>query len=95
MSLYDIIAIQDELLRHLDFEEASSVNSAKKVITAGKRWLVLSPNSSSSEGNSMALNVEQVQEMVERAQNYVSANTTDDSHARVRFLSVQTGFRGR
>ena len=83
---YTVEQIEQTLLDNADFEEADSVTKAKAFVTAAKRWLILRPNSASHQGNSLSLNVGQVESMMIRAQDFISANAVNSG--RVRFLGM-------
>jgi hypothetical protein len=83
--------VQDALIENADFEEVASVTKAKAFITAAKRYFILAPNSSSKEGASLSLNIQQVENLMRRAQDYVRANDTANNSSarpRVNFLGV-------
>ena len=91
---YDLATVQNDLLDYCDFEEQDSVSRAKSYITAANRWLTIVAASSSNQGSSLTRNVQQVQQMIARAQSFVAAkDTASAGKSRVRFLSVNQGFR--
>ncbi len=83
---YTVEQIEQTLLDNADFEEADSVTKAKAFVTSAKRWLILRPNSASHQGNSLSLNAGQVESMMVRAQDFISANAVNSG--RVRFLGM-------
>lgn len=85
--------IQEALLENADFEEVASVTKAKAFITAAKRWFILAPNSSSKEGVSLSLNSQQIENLMKRAQEFVSLNDTASENSgrpRVAYLAVRS-----
>ena len=89
-----IADIEADILEYADFEEVGSVARARLFVTAAKRWLILRPESASNQSSSLSMSKSFVADMLKRAQNYVSANSSaSDGGGRVRFLSA-TDFRG-
>ena len=87
---YPLTQVQEDLLDNADFEESGSVSKAKAFITAAKRWLILRPQSSSHQGNSLSMDVNQVRQMLSRAQSYVAANDTSSAaNSNTRFFSAE------
>lgn len=85
-----IADIETDLLEYADFEEVGSVSRARIFITAAKRWLILRPESASDQSSSMSMSKSVVVDLLNRAQNYVSANASLPSGGvgGVRFLSA-------
>ena len=81
----------DELLNNADFEEVGSVAKASAFITAAKRFFILSPEQQAHQGTMMRVSVEQIERLMQRAQQFVDVNSGRTS--RVRFLSAAGGFR--
>lgn len=88
----DIEAIEQELHDNCDFEEVGSVAKANAFVTAAKRLLAFSPESSSNEGSSLSFNRSALTSLLDRAQQYIAV--TSGKGSRTRFLSVSGGFRG-
>jgi hypothetical protein len=89
---WSITDVQNAILDNADFEEVGSVAKAKLFATAARRWLILRPQSASHQGNSLTLNAQYVNEMLARAQAYITANSNNSGTT---FLGVDyTGFRG-
>jgi hypothetical protein len=85
-----ISEIESDLLDFADFEEVGSVSRARSFITAAKRWLILRADSASHQSSSMTIGKTYVQDMLKRAQDFVSANSRAGG---VRHLGVGRGFR--
>jgi hypothetical protein len=85
-----ISEIESDLLDFADFEEVGSVSRARSFITAAKRWLILRADSASHQSSSMTIGKTYVQDMLKRAQDFVSANSRTGG---VRHLGVGRGFR--
>jgi hypothetical protein len=85
----------DEVLELLDanadFEAAQSVSKAQAFLTATTKYLFLVPQSQSDQGSSLAISPATVENLANRARNFIAANRTPSST--VRFLSVSEGFR--
>jgi hypothetical protein len=81
----------DTLLDNADFEESTSVAKAQAFITAAVRYFILTPQSQSDQGSSMAISTTQIENLLNRARNFVALNQTVSSN--VKFLSVSEGFR--
>jgi hypothetical protein len=82
----------DTLLDNADFESAQSVSKAASFVTAATQYFILTPQSQSDQGSSMAISATQIENLLNRARAFVSANRTNSGSA-VRFLSVSGGFR--
>lgn len=93
MAAPTIDEVTDDLLENADFEEQSSVAKARAFITAAKRYLILSPQSQSDQSSSLTISVEQIMDLMRRAQQYVDHKAAINSGSRVRFLSAAEGFR--
>lgn len=94
MTTYDLATVEADLLDYSDYEEQNSVSRAKSYITAANRWLTIVAASASNQGSSLTRNVQQVSQMLARAQSFVAANdTASASKSKVRFLSINQGFR--
>ena len=77
MAVYtDIATAEAALLANLDFEEVGSIAKAKAVISAGRAWMILRPESASSQSESMSLGKSFVAEILDAARRYVAANET-------------------
>jgi hypothetical protein len=81
----------DTLLDNADFEESSSVSKAQSFATAAKRYFILTPSSQSDQQSSMSISVQQIENLMNRALEFIAANRT--STGVVQFLSVSEGFR--
>jgi hypothetical protein len=81
----------DTLLENADFEGAQSVSKATAFVTAATQYFILTPQSQSDQGSSMAISATQIENLLNRARAFVAANRTPSSV--VRFLSVSGGFR--
>jgi hypothetical protein len=81
----------DTLLDNADFEQSTSVSKAQAFITAAVRYFILTPQSQSDQGSSMAISTTQIENLLNRARNFVALNQTVSSN--VKFLSVSEGFR--
>jgi len=91
---YDLTTVEDDLLEYSDFEETDSVSRAKLFITAAKRWIILAAASASNQGSSLTRSKAEVMQMLARANSFVAAkDTAAAGQSRVRFLSVNQGFR--
>ncbi len=89
-----IAEIEADLLEYADFEEVNSVARAKLFITAAKRWLILRPESASSQGQSLSIGKSNIEAMLKRAQDFVAtSNSTSGAVGGVRFLGVGDNFR--
>ena len=90
-----IADIETDLLDYADFEEVGSVARARLFITAANRWLILRADSASNQSSSMTIGKSFVENILKRAQDYVSQNatTSDGARASVRFLGVGSNFR--
>jgi hypothetical protein len=87
--------IESDLLEYADFEEVASVPRARLFITAAKRWLILRADSASSQSQSLTIGKGFVENLLKRAQEFVSANATSSGGGvgGVRFLGVGDNFR--
>lgn len=85
--------VLDDLIDNADFEEVSSVAKARTFATAAKRFLILNPQAQSDQGSSLTMSVAQVENLLKRAQLYISQTTASTSAGAVRFLSASQGFR--
>jgi len=85
LTTWTIDEVQDSLIENADFEEMGSVPKAKLFTAAAKRWLILRPNSASHLGNSLTLNAQYVNEMLQRALAFIQSNSAGDG---VRFLTT-------
>ena len=83
--------IEDDLDEYADFEEVASVSRAKSYVTAARRWLMRVAGSSSN-GGSMTRNVVQVEGVMKRAAEFITANDTANNGG-VRVLTIGTDFR--
>lgn len=93
MAVEPIDALND-CVTYADWEETGSVTRAKAFITAVNRYLLLSPQSQSDQGQSLAISVTELANMRNRAQVFVAQSVESGSGASVRFLGVsQVGFR--
>lgn len=81
----------DALLDNADFEAARSVSKANAFATAATRYFILTPQSQSDQGSSMAISVAQIDNLLNRARNFIAANQSPASA--VRFISVSGDFR--
>lgn len=88
-----IADIETDLLEYADFEEVASVARARLFMTAAKRWLILRADSASSNSQSMSIGKAFVENLLIRAQAYVSANDTSAASGRTKFLHVGSFFR--
>ena len=93
MAAPDIATIVSNLNDNADFEEVGSVSKAQSFVTAAKRFLLFSPQTQSDEGSSLTMSVTQIENLMQQARNYITANATDSGAAKVRFLSASEGFR--
>lgn len=82
----------DNLLEHADFEEVGSVAKAAEFVTAAKRFFILSPEAQADQGTMLRVSVQQIENLLNRAQQYIEANSGAGG-PRVRFLSASEGFR--
>ena len=72
----DISSAEAALLANLDFEEVASVSKAKAVISAANAWMILRPESASSQSEALTVGKAFVENILKRARQYVAANTT-------------------
>ena len=94
MTTYDLATVESDLLDYSDFEEVGSVSRAKSYITAANRWLTIVAASASNQGSSLTRNVQQVMQMMARAQSFVAAkDTASANNSKVRFFGISQGFR--
>lgn len=91
---FDLEDIENDVLTYADWEEQASVSRARLFITAANRWCILKADSASNQGSSLSINKQTVMQMLARAQSYVAAaDTASAATSRVRFLSINQGFR--
>jgi hypothetical protein len=90
MATPDIATIEQALLDNADYDATSSVTKARAFVTAARRWLIMSPQSSSNQSSSMSWDTATIRDMMAAANTFVSVN---DSQS-VRHLSVGQRFRG-
>ncbi len=81
----------DALLENADFEQSTSVSKAQAFETAAVRYFILTPQSQSDQGSSMAISSTQIENLLNRARNFIAVNRTPSSN--VKFISVREGFR--
>lgn len=93
MAAPDIATIVSNLNDNADFEESGSVTKAHAFVTAAKRFLLFSPQTQSDEGSTLTMSVTQIENMMNQARNFITANSTASGAAKVRFLSASQGFR--
>jgi hypothetical protein len=86
----DLETIEQALLDNADYDETGSVTKAKAFVTAARRWLILSPQSSSNQNSSMSWDTATIRQMLISANNFIAINAGSS----VRQLSVGTGWRG-
>ena len=86
----NIADIETDLLEYADFEEAGSVARARLFVTAANRWLILRAESASNQSSSLSIGKSFVENMLKRAQAFVSANVSTGD---VRFLQPGGFFR--
>lgn len=80
------------ILENCDFEEKNDITKAKRLITAAYRFLAQTPAAQSEQGNSLQMNHATVQDLLQRAQQFVEYKQRQSSGG-VRFLSAADGFR--
>jgi hypothetical protein len=85
--------VYDDLLNNADFEELSSVTKARAFATAAKRFLILSPQQQTDQGSSMTISVNQIENLLRRAQQFIEQSNRSAAGGSVRFLSAAEGFR--
>jgi hypothetical protein len=90
MATPDLATIEQALLDNADYDATSSVTKARAFVTAARRWLIMSPQSSSNQSSSMSWDTATIRDMMAAANTFVSVN---DSQS-VRHLSVGQRFRG-
>lgn len=83
--------VLDTLLDNADFEESTSVSKAQAFITAAVCYFILTPQSQSDQGSSMSISTQQIENLLNRARNFVAVNRTPTSC--VKFITVSKGFR--
>jgi len=93
MAAPDIATIVSNLNDNASFEEDSSVTKAQAFVTAAKRYLLFAPQTQSDQGSSLTMSVQQIENLMQQARQYVTANSTSAGAAKVRFLSASDGFR--
>ena len=84
LTTWTLEEIQDAVIENASFEEDGSVAKAKLFSAAARRWLIIVPQSTAHLGNSMTLNVQYVNQMLNRALDYIQSQTDGDS---VRFMT--------
>jgi hypothetical protein len=72
----NIADIETDLLEYADFEEVGSVARARLFVTAANRWLILRAESASNQSSSLSIGKSFVENMLRRAQAFVSANVS-------------------
>lgn len=90
MATPDLATIEQALLDNADYDATGSVTKARAFVTAARRWLIMSPQSSSNQSSSMSWDTATIRDMMAAANTFVSVN---DSQS-VRHLSVGQRFRG-
>jgi len=91
----NIAEIEDDLLENMNFDIPVNVERAERFILAARQWLAIRPESASSQSQSMSLDKQYVNDMLQEAKAIVEANTPTASGANpnVRFLGVGSSFR--
>lgn len=90
----DIEQIQEDVSTYSDYEDEGSVSRAKLYRTALRRLITFRTTSSSNQGSSLSQDVRSLENLMARVNDFIAANDTDSaSTSRVRFLSVENGFR--
>lgn len=91
----EIDAVIEALVDNADWQETNSVAKARLFVTAAKRFLILSPQSSQQPGGfQMTMSVQQIKQMLDEASSFVtSQGSANDGGASVRILGVRHGFR--
>jgi hypothetical protein len=84
-----ITTVIDDLIANADFEETRSVSKAQAFVTAATRYIILTPQSQSDQGSSLAMPMAQIENLMARARSYIAAS----DGSRVRFLSASEGFK--
>lgn len=79
--------VNDALLEYSDYRETGSLSRAKAYVTAATRWLAFA-GSSSNQGSSLSMNVQQIADELKEAKAFVAANTAGQAFA-VKFISVE------
>lgn len=91
---FTLTEIDEGLEENADFEEVASTAKALAFITWMNRWLIRRPDSASNQSSSMSMNKPAMLDLLKRARAYVAANgSAADGSTRVRYFSVQDGFR--
>lgn len=90
---YTIDQILTALDDAADFEEVGSLAKARAFVTAAKRFLIYTPQSQSDSGSSLSMSVQQVENLLKRAQEYVAVNDATTGNASVRHISIGSFFR--
>ena len=93
-NIYTLAEIEAALEENADFEEAGSVSKAKAFVTAANRWLIRRPESASDQASSLTIGKSFVMSLRSRAIDYINANAANSATSRVRFFSVESGFKG-
>jgi hypothetical protein len=93
MAAPTIDEIYETVVDYADFEEVGSLSRAKTFITAAKRFLIANPASQGDQGSSISMSVTQIENLLKRAMDYVSATDTSSANSRVTHLHVGRGFR--
>ena len=83
-----IADIETDLLEYADFEEVSDVSRARLFSTAAKRWLILRADSASNQSSSLSIGKQYVENLLTRAEAYITANAVADTTGRTRFLHL-------
>ena len=87
---YTVDQIIDELLDNADWRASASVTKAQAFVTAAKRYMILSPESTSDQGSSMTLGRDMIESMMQEAQQYIDRNVPGGF---VRHLGIGGQFR--
>jgi hypothetical protein len=90
MATPDIATIEQALLDNADYDVTSSVTKARLFVTAARRWLILSPQSSSNQSSSMSWDTATISDMMAAATSFIAINAGSS----VRNLGVGMGWRG-
>lgn len=90
MATPDIATIEQALLDNADYDETKSVTKARAFVTAARRWLILSPQSSANQSSSMSWDTATIRDMMAAANTFVSVNSAQS----VRHFAASRSFRG-
>lgn len=90
-SASSLTAITNAVMDNMSFEEDGSLAKARAFVTAANLWLLKNAGSSSRDGNSLTLNVAQIQAMVEQARAYVAQSAA--AGGGVKHFTTSEGFR--